>query len=58
MFLINKKIVFIEKRYLLKFNSIKSYLLLIKHKDKQFKKIKTYLNETMVEKQERQKWMC
>ena len=25
---------------------------------KKFKKTKTYLNETMAEKQEKQKWMC
>ena len=35
IFLINKKIVFTEKRYLLKFNSIKWLLLLIKLKQTQ-----------------------
>ena len=40
MFLINKKIVFAEKRYRVKFSSIKKYLLLIKQKQKKFK---TYL---------------
>ena len=44
-----KKNVFPEERYLLKYNSIKQYLLLIKQKQK-FKKTKMYLNETMVEK--------
>ena len=37
MFLINKKIVFTEKRYRVKFNSIKKYLLLIKQKQKNSK---------------------
>ena len=37
MFLINKKIVFTEKRYRVKFNSIKNYLLLIKQKQKNSK---------------------
>ena len=40
MFLINKKIVFAEKRYRVKFSSIKKYLLLTKQKQKKFK---TYL---------------
>ena len=40
MFLINKKIVFVEKRYRVKFSSIKKYLLLTKQKQKKFK---TYL---------------
>ena len=47
-----KKIVFTEKRYLLKFNSIKQYLLPIKQKQK-----RAYLNETMVENQELRKCM-
>ena len=34
MFLINKKIVFTEKRYRVKFSSIKKHLLLIKQKQK------------------------
>ena len=34
IFLINKKIVFTEKRYRVKFNSIKKYLLHIKQKQK------------------------
>ena len=34
MFVINKKIVFTEKRHRVKFNSIKNYLLLIKQKQK------------------------
>ena len=57
MFLINKKLVFTEKRYRAKFSSIKKDLLLIKQKQNKFKNTKTYLNETMLEKQERQKWM-
>ena len=36
-FFINKKIVFTEKRYRVKFNSIKKYLLLIKQKQKNSK---------------------
>ena len=36
-FFINKKIVFTEKRYRVKFNSIKNYLLLIKQKQKNSK---------------------
>ena len=58
MFLINKKIVFTEKRYRVKFSSIKKNLLLIKQKEKNSKIPKKYLNETMLENQERQKWMC
>ena len=34
MFLINKKIVFTEKRYRVKFNNIKNYLLHIKQNQK------------------------
>ena len=37
MFLINKKIVFTEKRYRVKFSSIKKHLLLIKQKQKNSK---------------------
>ena len=37
MFLINKKIVFTEKRYRVKFSSIKKDLLLIKQKQKNSK---------------------
>ena len=37
MFLINKKIVFTEKRHRVKFNSIKKFLLLIKQKQKNSK---------------------
>ena len=40
MFLIDKKIVFTEKRYLLNFNSIKQYLLLIKQKQNNSKRSK------------------
>ena len=63
MFLINKKIAFSEKIWQQKFNSIKfdkEYFLLIKQnktKQKKIKTTKTYLNETMAEKQEWQKWM-
>ena len=39
MFLINKKIVFAEKRYRVKFNSIKKYMSLIKKKQKNSKRI-------------------
>ena len=58
MFLINKKIVRTEKRYRVKFSSIQKHLLLIKQKQKKIKNTKTYLNEPMLEKQERQKGMC
>ena len=37
MFLINKKIVFTEKRHRVKFSSIKKHLLLIKQKEKKSK---------------------
>ena len=57
MFPINKKIVFTEKNCV-KSNSIKKYLLLIKQKQKKIKNIKTYLNETMFEKQKPQKCIC
>ena len=50
--------MFTEKRYRVKFSSIKKDLFLIKQKQKKFKNTKTYLNETMLENQERQKWMC
>ena len=45
--------VFTKKIRLLKFNSIKKYLLLLKQQ--KIKKNKTYMNETMAEKQEQQK---
>ena len=54
-FFINKKIVFTEKRYRVKFKSIKKYFVTHKAKTKKLKNIKTYLNETMFENQERQK---
>ena len=57
MFLINEKIEFAEERYRVKFNSIKKFVT-HKAKTKKFKNTKTYLNETMLENQERQKWMC
>ena len=47
MFLTNKKIVFAEKRYRIKFNR--------KDSCKKFKNTKTYLYETMLENQEQQK---
>ena len=53
-----KKIVLTEKRYLLKLNRIKQYLLLMKQKQKKFKNTNMYLNKFMVEKQKRQKYNC
>ena len=51
--------MFIEKRYLVKLNSIKYCLLLIKQKqNKKIKNTETYLNETILEYQEWQKRMC
>ena len=54
MSLINKKNVF---PYLLKFNSnnFDKYLLLIKQKQREFKKTEAYLNETMAENQEQER---
>ena len=54
----SKKNVITEKRYRVKFDSIKKSLLLIKQKQKKFKNTKTYPNEIMFENQERQKCMC
>ena len=45
--------MFTEKRYRVKFNSIKKYFVTHKAKTKKFKNTKTYLNETMFENQER-----
>ena len=56
MFLINKKVVFTEKRYRVKFSSIKKTFITHKAKTKKFKNTKTHLNETMLENQERRKW--
>ena len=58
-----KKIVFTEKKTssdsknLVALN-LDKYLLLIKQKQKKFKKTEMHLNETIAEKQERQKCKC
>ena len=46
-FFINKKNVFTEKRYRVKFNSIKKCFIIHTAKTKKFKSTKTYLNETI-----------
>ena len=50
-FLIYKNIEFTEKRYLVKFDSIKVFVTL-RQKQKKIKNTKTYLNETMFDNQE------
>ena len=52
-YLINKKILFTEKRYRVKFSSIKKQFVTHKAKTKKIKNTKTHLNETMLENQER-----
>ena len=49
--------MFTEKRYCVKFNSIKKYSVTHKAKTKKIKNTKTYLNEIMFGDQERQKCM-
>ena len=47
----------LQRNHLLKFNNLLKFTHKTKKK-KEFKKTKMYLNETMVEKQKRQKCMC
>ena len=48
-FLINKKNLFTQKRYLVKFNCIKMVFVTHKAETKKLKITKTYLNETIFE---------
>ena len=61
MFVINKKSCIYREKISSDSENLKALILIMsvthKTKSKKIKKKKTYLNETMAEKQERQKWM-